>query len=131
MHGKASVTQATTRSQGPYSGPQATGSGKQHGESPSGAQSGPAALSSPRAPCSVCGQHLTPPGASPQAPAPDSQTHRRKQTPATSSHETEGSLLYPGPHARRHSGADAPRASNLQPHLVISTESGHAHICAH
>lgn len=86
--GRPGVTQATTEPEAPTLAPKPRSSGKQRR-----ARLAPSPTRLPSQaharPCSVCGQHLTPPGASPQSPQPDSQTHPRKQTPATSSRNRE------------------------------------------
>ena len=73
---------------------------------PSGAQCDPAALSGHVAPCSICGQHLTPPRASPQSHGARQPDTPSEADPSYVLPKTVRSLLCPGPCARRFLGAD-------------------------
>lgn len=73
---------------------------------PPGAQSDLAALSGRGAPCSVCRQHLTPPGASPQSPGAQQPNTPSEADPSRVLPKTVRSLLCAGPCARCLLGAD-------------------------
>ena len=104
--GEAGRDSGHHRARAPTLAPKPRAQGSNTARVPSGAPCDPAALSGHVAPCSVCGRHLMPPGASPQSHGARQPDTPSEADPSYVLPKTVRSSLCPGPCARRFLGAD-------------------------